>query len=764
MPPWHSPSSGVHGIRPDTPNPARETGNSFLVDPSDYSRYLSGEFMSDSSAPLNDSPNHLPQNLGRLSELAQNLWWSWTPEARQLFETIDPTLWFLTHHNPVKLLIDVSRDRLSDLSEDPSFLRQYSAVFRLFDEYRGSTKHWFGTQHADLAKNTIAYFSAEFGLHTSIPIYSGGLGILAGDHCKEASDLGIPLVGVGFMYPQGYFRQRITPEGWQEAVFAPFNLGTAPIRPALTMSGEPCRFTVDMGGRRVASIVWRVLVGRVTLFLIDTDIPENSPENRSLSARLYGGDQEMRLCQEILLGVGGVRLLRALGISPSVWHANEGHSAFLTLERIREYVQQGSSHAEASELVSQSTVFTTHTPVPAGHDVFPHHIMDRYFAGYWEQLGLTRDEFLRLGDSPESHGHGFNMTALIMRLSAHVNGVSREHGRVTRSMWHHLWPGLPSDQIPIRSVTNGIHAPTWVSPELHRLYSKSLSPTWPQTCDDPTMWQRVMDIPDHELWAVRQAMKRKLMSFIRERARNGWMQGHLQPSQVLTRGTMLDPEALTIGFARRFATYKRATLLFHDLERLKRILQDRWRPVQLIFAGKAHPADEPGRYFIHEVLTFCQDHKLGGHIAFLEDYEMHMAKYLVQGVDIWLNTPRFPMEASGTSGIKAALNGALNLSILDGWWAEGYNGANGWGIQPSSEPTNTPEQDHHDVDQLYRLLEQETVPLFYQRDRDGIPRGWLQMVKESIRTIVPQFCTKRMLKDYVGMMYSAATLRVPATW
>ena len=422
------------------------------------------------------------------------------------------------------------------------------------------------------------------------------------------------------------------------------------------------------------------------------------------------------------------------------------------------------SHTEASELVTQSTVFTTHTPVPAGHDVFPHALMDRYFAGYWEQLGLSRDEFLRLGEMPESNGQSFNMTALIMRLSAHVNGVSRQHGRVTRDMWQHLWPGLPPEQIPIRSVTNGVHAPTWIAPELHHLYSKSLSPTWTHTCDDPAMWQRVMDIPDHELWAVRQTLKRKLMSFVRERARTGWMQGHLQPSQVLTRGTLLDPEVLTIGFARRFATYKRATLLFHDLERLKRLLQDRWRPVQLIFAGKAHPADEAGRYFIHEVMTFCHDHKLGGHIAFLEDYEMHMAKYLVQGVDIWLNTPRFPMEASGTSGMKAALNGVLNLSILDGWWVEGYNGANGWGIQPLAEPADTQTQDRHDAEQLYYLLEQEVVPLFYQRDRDGIPRSWLQMVKECIRTIAPQFCTKRMLKDYVGMMYSAATLRVPSTW
>jgi len=707
------------------------------------------------------STKHVPASLVRLTELSQNLWWSWTLEARQLFESIDPTLWALTHHNPVKILADAKPERLAKLAEDPSYLRQYSAVLKLFDEYRANGHSWYSITHAPEAKNVIAYFSAEFGLHTSVPIYSGGLGILAGDHCKEASDLGVPLVGIGFMYPQGYFMQRITPEGWQEAHYVPFNREDCPITPALTPSGEPCRFHVDMGGRNVTAVVWKVLVGRVTLYLIDTDVPENTPENRALSARLYGGDQEMRLCQEILLGIGGVRLLRALGIEPTVWHANEGHSAFLTLERIRELVLKGSPHAEASELVRQSTVFTTHTPVPAGHDVFPHHLMDRYFAGYWEQIGLSRDEFLRLGESP---GNGFNMTALIMRLSAHVNGVSREHGRVSREMWQHFWPGLPVEQVPIRSVTNGIHAPTWISPELNRLYSKSLNPAWAEHCDDPTMWQHVLDVPDQELWAVRQLMKRKLMGFIRERARNGWMHGHQEPSQVLSRGTLLDPEALTIGFARRFATYKRATLLFQDLERLKRLLQNTWRPVQLIFAGKAHPADEPGRYFIHEVLNFCHDHKLGGRVAFLEDYEMHMAKFLVQGVDIWLNTPRFPMEASGTSGMKAAINGALNFSVLDGWWREGYNGANGWGIQPLTGNTDVQAQDHHDAEQLYRMLEQEAVPLFYQRDLDGVPRGWLQMVKESIRTVAPQFCTKRMVKDYVETLYSPAMARTPSTW
>jgi glycogen phosphorylase len=709
-------------------------------------------------------PNGLPSSLTRLSELAQNLWWSWTPEARRLFELIDPTLWVLCHHNPVKLLAEVKLERLKHFAEDPGYARQYSAVLKLFDQYRENEQSWFKSQHAEITDATIAYFSAEFGLHNSIPIYSGGLGILAGDHCKEASDLGVPLVGIGFMYPQGYFRQRITPEGWQEAAYAPFNREDSPIHPALTPSGDPCRIIVEMGDRTVAAIVWKVLVGRVTLYLIDTDVPENSPENRALSARLYGGDQEIRLCQEILLGIGGVRVLRTLGINPTVWHANEGHSAFLTLERLRELVQKGRSHAEASEVVRQSTVFTTHTPVPAGHDVFPHHLMDRYFNGYWKQIGLSRDEFLGLGDAPNSHQQGFNMTALAVRLSAHVNGVSREHGRVSREMWQHFWPGLATDLVPIRSVTNGIHAPTWIAADLNQLYGKYLGPDWAEKCDDSAMWQRVLDIPDHELWAVRQTMKRKLMSFIRERARTGWMHGHLQPTQVLSRGTLLDPEALTIGFARRFATYKRATLLFRDLERLKRLLQNQWRPVQLVFAGKAHPADEPGRYFIHEVMSFCQDHKLGGHVAFIVDYDMHIAKFLVQGVDIWLNTPRYPMEASGTSGQKAALNGVVHFSVLDGWWDEGYNGANGWGIEPLTGNHEVQAQDAHDAEQMYRLLEQETVPLYYQRDLDGIPRGWLQLIKESLRTVAPRFCTKRMVKEYVNTLYVPAMAHTPSTW
>lgn len=714
--------------------------------------------------PVAGSPGVVPGGLARLQELASNLWWSWHPDARRLFEAIDPTLWRLTQHNPVKLLHDLKPDRIDSLGKDPVFVRQYSAVLKTYDEYMDARGTWFATRYPTLSSCTIAYFSAELGLHSSIPIYSGGLGILAGDHCKEASDLGIPIVGVGFMYPQGYFQQRITAEGWQEAEYLPFTRLDSPIHQARTRSGSPCQIKVEMDSRTVSALVWQVRVGRVNLYLIDTDLSENAPDDRLLSARLYGGDQETRLRQEMLLGIGGVRVCRALGLAPAVWHANEGHSAFQTLERIRELVQAGQSHAEAADLVRHSTVFTTHTPVPAGHDIFPIHLIERHFSGYWEQLGITREAFLRLGEHPDAPAAGFNMTALAMRTCAHLNGVSREHGRVTRTMWRQLWPGLSEDRVPIRSITNGVHTPTWIAPEMNHLYSKHLGPDWADRSDEGAVWHRVSDIPEDELWAVRQALKRKLMSFIRERAREGWMQGRLDPSQVLAAGTLLDPEALTIGFARRFATYKRATLLFRDLERLKNILQDRHRPVQIVFAGKAHPADEPGRQFIHQVYSFCKERRLGGQIAFLEDYDMHLTKFLVQGVDVWLNTPRPPMEACGTSGQKAALNGVPHLSVLDGWWQEGYDGANGWAITSSADAADPQARDSQDAEQLYRLLEREVVPLYYTRDLDGVPRGWIQIVKNAIRTIAPRFCARRMVKEYMEVMYAPAATPPPKAW
>ena len=693
----------------------------------------------------------------RLLELAHNLWWSWNPQARRLFEVIDPTLWRLTQHNPVKLLQDVKPERLEVLREDPVFIEQCAAVLSVYDDYMQSSSRWHASMFPHLSRQLIAYFSAEFGLHQSIPIYSGGLGILAGDHCKEASDLGVPLVGIGFMYPQGYFRQRLSPEGWQEAEYEPFNRLESPIQPALTLSGFPCRITVPVSGRDVAANVWQVQIGTVRLYLLDTDVTENTPGDREWSARLYGGDQETRLGQEMILGIGGVRALRELGLSPAVWHANEGYSAFLCLERARELVQAGMSWAEAADVVRQSNVFTTHTPVPAGHDVFPPHLVEQYFEGYWQQLGLTKETFLSLGAHPDPAQVGLNMTILAMRLSQHVNGVSQAHGRVSRGMWQSLWPESLPHQIPIHTVTNGIHAPTWIAPEMGQLYFNYVSPEWPDRIDDPAIWHRVTEIPDRELWAVRQLLKEKMVNEIRERARAGWMQGRSHAPQVLTSGVLFNPDALTIGFARRFATYKRALLIFKSLARLRHLLLDYWRPVQLVFAGKAHPADEPGRQFIHEVYRYCQDHELGGHVAFIEDYDMHTAKFLVQGVDVWLNTPRPPMEACGTSGQKAALNGVPHLGVLDGWWEEGYDGANGWAITSSPKLHDPEAQDADDAEQLYRILENEVVPLYYLRDRDGIPRGWLHLVRDAIRTIVPRFCTRRMVKDYVELFYAPAS-------
>ncbi len=698
-----------------------------------------------------------PGPLARLPELASNLWWSWNPEARTLFRDLDPTLWHLTKHNPVKLLQDIKPERLLALAADPAFLLRYSAVLKTYDTYMEASGRWFAGNQPDGPGSSIAYFSAEFGLHNSIPIYSGGLGILAGDHCKEASDLGIPLVGLGFMYPQGYFRQRLSSEGWQEAEYDLFNRRESPMRQSLTSSQSPCQIQVEVADRLVSVAVWEIWVGRVPLYLLDTDVPENDPQDRQLSARLYGGDQEIRLRQELVLGIGGVRALRALGVNPAVWHANEGHSAFQVLERIRELVQGGHTFDQAVALTRHQTIFTTHTPVPAGHDVFPHHLMERYFSRLWEQLALSREAFLDLGTLPDAQRSGFNMTALAIRMSSQVNGVSREHGRVSRQMWRNLWPGVSEDEVPIRSVTNGIHAPTWVAGEMHHLYGKYLGPDWADRCDDPATWHRVSDIPDRELWATRQELKRKLRRLMRERARARWMQRPEEWSQVLAEGVLLDPNALTLGFARRFATYKRATLLFAQLDRLRPLLLDPWRPVQIIFAGKAHPADEPAREFIHQVYTYCKDHALGGRLAFLEDYDMHLAKHVIQGVDVWLNTPRQPLEACGTSGQKAALNGVPNLSTLDGWWKEGYTGTNGWAIPALPDCPDPQAQDAHDAEHLYRLLEQEVVPLYYTRDSDDIPRGWIHLVKDSIRSIMPQFCSRRMVKEYAHMYRHAVT-------
>ncbi|MGE0886923.1 MAG: alpha-glucan family phosphorylase [Blastocatellales bacterium] len=706
----------------------------------------------------NQKDRALPVRIERLKELAGNLWWSWQPDASWLFQHLDKTLWELTHHNPVKFLQQISPSKLEAAATDPAFLRHYDGMMLAFDKCLGAKGTWFAEKFPHLADKTIAYFSAEFGLHVSLPIYSGGLGILAGDHCKEASDLGLPLVGVGFVYQQGYFTQRINGEGRQDPIYEPFDYSTAPLEPVISRDSEGGLLKVEVGGRVVQAAVWRVRLGSASVFLMDTNVEENDPWDRELTARLYGGDQEMRIRQEIILGIGGVRMLQRLGIRPSAFHANEGHAAFLLLERIRGLVNSGMSFNDAVNFVRETSIFTTHTPVPAGHDAFPFQLVEKYFTGYWETLGLDREQFFSLGEHPDgSGGPNFNMTALALRLADKCNGVSELHGRVSREMWNSMWAEKTADEVPITHVTNGVHTPTWIAPEMDKLFSKYLGHDWLANHDNPTLWERIYDVPDRELWQVHQQLKHNLFNFMRERVRQQWINETAEPSRILTGGTLLNPDALTIGFARRFATYKRALLIFRSLERLKSIFHDEWHPVQIIFAGKAHPADAPGRNFIHDIFQLAQNHNLGGRIAFAENYDIHVAKHLVRGVDVWLNNPRPPLEASGTSGQKAALNGVPHFSVLDGWWYEGYQGTNGWAIEPSvPEGVSDDYRDEADAEALYKVLESEVVPLYYDRDSDGIPRRWIQVVKEAIRTSAPVFSARRMVKEYAERMYVPA--------
>jgi len=692
----------------------------------------------------------LPERISRLGDLAYNLEWSWDNRSRLLFKRLDPDLWRATHHNPVKLLNEISAARMKHAAEDPDFLREYEATIqRMFRN--GHSSRWFQRQFPELAGKTIAYFSAEFGIHTSLPIYSGGLGILAGDHCKESADLGIPLIGTGFAYPQGYFHQRLRADGWQEDIYEELKRRDAPIETA-SRDGEQ-RFVVElqMGNVHVFVEVWRVNLGTVPLILMDTEVEENSPADRELTARLYGGDKDHRVRQEMVLGIGGVRVLRALGVQPSVFHANEGHTAFMILERIRELVLKGDKFKDAAETIQSTTVFTTHTPVAAGHDAFPFEMMDRHFNGYWDELGITRQEFMDLG----AYEGSFNMTVLALRMSRWRNGVSELHERVTRRMWENIWPNQ-EDSVPITHVTNGVHAPTWIASDLAQLFDRHLGPEWVDRHDDVSFWNRVLDIPDEEFWSVHLALKRKLLGFVRERARYRWSIDGVDPRQVIAMGTLLDPDALTIGFARRFTGYKRAGLIFHDIERIRAILLNLWKPVQIVFAGKAHPADDYGKRLIHDIYSIAADNGFAGHVAFVENYDIHTAHFFTQGVDVWLNNPRPPLEACGTSGQKAGMNGVLNVSVLDGWWYEGHNGDNGWAIGDVPDSLDVRQDDATDAESLYRLLEEQIVPLYYDRDQGGIPHGWVRMAKESLRSIVPRFSASRMLKEYTNRMYVPA--------
>jgi starch phosphorylase len=701
----------------------------------------------------------LPERINRLPELAVDLWWSWNTDGRQVFRRLDYTLWRATAHNPVRMLWIIPRAKLETAATDPEFVRLYDCAIAALDAARSGRNTWWSNRFPQLSGRSIAYFSAEFALHQSVPIYAGGLGVLAGDHCKEAGDLGVPLVGVGFMYPQGYFHQHVSAEGWQEESYERLNWADAPIEQALTPDGKPCVTAVPLGDRTVLVAVWRVSVGRVKLYLLDTDLEENAPWDRELSARLYGGDRETRVQQEIVLGIGGVRALKILGVDPGVFHLNEGHAGFVVLQRIRDLTEHGSSFEQALEEIRQTTVFTTHTPVAAGHDAFPFHLVEKHLAGCWGTLGPNRDRFLTLGSYDNGSGAQFNMTALALRSAGKVNAVSQLHGRVTREMWAPMWPNLPEPERPVASITNGVHVPTWLAADVAELFAKYLGSDWMERHDDAALWNAVLTIPDEELWAVRQALRRYLFTFVRDRARQRWTVEHVGTPRVVAAGTLLEPDALTVGFARRFTGYKRPELVFHDPERLARILNAAERPVQIVFAGKSHPADEIGKHHLQRVYKRALDPQFGGRVAFVDDYDLHVAHFLVQGCDVWLNNPRKPLEASGTSGMKAALNGVPHLSIGDGWWAEGFNGRNGWVIDGGVTGENFDAVDAADADALYRLLEDQVVPAFYDRNAAGIPLRWLQIVKESIRSVAPRFSARRMVKEYVERMYAPALER-----
>ncbi|AEG60877.1 alpha-glucan family phosphorylase [Desulforamulus ruminis] len=697
----------------------------------------------------------LPERIGRLKELSYNLWFSWHPEALELFKQIDEQKWKECNHNPVKLLLEATGADLERVAGNQDYLQLYDKVMADLDRYM-TEGSWFLSKYPHLSNKSIAYFSAEFGLHESLPIYSGGLGVLAGDHCKAASDIGLPLVGIGLLYKQGYFTQHINREGWQEALYPYQNYHEMPVKPAKSLDGREIIIPVNLPGRQIYLKVWEVQVGRIKIYLLDADITLNSDQDRKLTAQLYGGDKDTRISQEILLGVGGVKALRIMGINPGAWHINEGHAAFLCIERLQELVQTGVPLAAAKEVVRASTLFTTHTPVSAGHDVFDADKVDYYLNRYYSLLGLDRDGFMELGWDPGRQI--FNMTILAMNLSAYCNGVSKLHGEVTRKMFHYLYEHIPVEEVPVFSVTNGIHTLTWMSEELKTLLDAYLPSGWQNNISDREQWEAVENIPDEELWTLHRRLKKKCIHLVRGILKEQ-KERHQESVEMLGEVEQhLNPDAFTIGFARRFATYKRAALLLRDKERLARLLTDPERPVQIIFSGKAHPADHPGQELIKQIHDLSQQEPFKGKIVFIENYDMNVSRHLTQGVDLWLNTPRWPMEASGTSGMKAAANGVVNCSVLDGWWPEGYDEENGYAIGEETGYRNEEEQDRDDAYRLYSLLEEKIIPTYYHQT-EGCPKEWVARMKKSIKTITPLFSTERMVKEYAERFYTESSIR-----
>ena len=702
----------------------------------------------------------LPEPLKPIRDLAYNLWWTWNPDAFELFRRMDLDLWRELRHNPVAMLAQMRQERLDRLASDPAFLASVRRVLAEMEAYF-SQPTWFDKNYGEQTVGTIAYFSAEFGLHECLPIYSGGLGTLAGDHLKSASDLGLPLVGVGLLYRQGYFHQYLTQDGYQFEDYPDKDFSKLPIMPVRDESGQQLTISVDVGGHNVDALVWKCTVGRVMLYLLDTNLPRNRPEDRDITARLYGGDQEMRIRQEIVLGIGGMRALNAMGIDPSVCHMNEGHSAFLAIERIHHRMQScGLNFEQAREAVATGTVFTTHTPVPAGIDTFPATLVTHYMAGYCHALGINEQQLLQLGRiNAADNNEPFSMAVLALRLSYLSNGVSQLHGEVSRKMFSAVYPGVPVNEVPITSITNGVHTRSWLSSEVAHLFDQYLGPQWSEAPSSQSVWDRVDLIPDAELWRSHERLRERLVAFCRRRLKVQLIARGAPPAEIDAADEVLDPEALTLGFARRFATYKRATLLMRDMERLGRILTNVDRPVQLVIAGKAHPKDEAGKELIKKVVQFTKKPHLRNRLVFIEDYDMSVARSLVWGVDVWVNTPIKLHEASGTSGMKVIPNGGINMSVLDGWWPEAFDGSNGWAVGDRRIYGNQDYQDFMEAASFYELLEKEIVPRFYDRGQDGLPRRWIATMKASMRTCCPVFSTTRMVQEYAERFYLPAAER-----
>jgi glycogen phosphorylase len=706
----------------------------------------------------------LPQALERLRELAYNLRWAWNHDTIELFRRLDSDLWETSGHNPVRMLGMLDQKRLEEAALDESFLAHFERVIQDFDDYLENKGSWFFKNHREANNLQIAYFSAEFGLTECLSIFAGGLGILSGDHLKSASDLGAPLVGVGLLYQQGYFRQYLNPAGWQQEAYEDNDFHNLPTLLERGPDGKPLIIEINYPNNRVFAQIWRVIVGRVSLYLLDTNISANArAEDRDITDQLYGGDLENRIRQEILLGIGGYRALEALNIHPTVYHMNEGHSAFLSLELTRRLMETYHlSFAEARELASASLVFTTHTPVAAGHDYFPPALIDRYFSEYIPKLGIKRDEFLALGRQISlKYGDSFCMTILALQMAAMNNGVSRLHGQVSRNLWHDLWPGVPEVEAPITHVTNGVHFPSWISQEMDQLYDRYLGPSWREQPADQNVWRRIESISTEGLWRTHERRKERLVTFARKRLHDQLLRRGASLAEIEGTEEVLDAETLTLGFARRFATYKRATLLLRDKARLANILNDPKRPVQIIFAGKAHPRDDAGKELIRQITALARDPEFRRRIVFLEDYDMSIARYLVQGVDVWLNTPLRPNEASGTSGMKAIANGVLNLSTLDGWWDEAFRSRGedfpliGWAIGQGESYSDREYQDQVEAEALYNILERDVVPAFYERRADGLPARWISLMKASIGDLCHYFNTNRMVQDYTERFYLA---------